>query len=165
MHPGNGHGAAKEAKGGAGIAKKRRHMRAILKEGLEAALRANPEVVENCTPRTFAGKLVRGMLIEAAKAKTTPLKEVMSLIDWQPPPGEATEDYVVETWDWSEDGVWETMPEEAPKTEAPEPEDDRPRQELLRIERLIEVGDFERVARIAQAMLSGEYRDPPTAPA
>ena len=123
--------------------------------------------MENCTPRTFARKLVRGILIEAAKAKTTPLKEVMALIDWTPPPANGTtEDYVEETWDWSEDGVWETMPEPEETPTTGEPEDERPRQELLRrVERLIEVGDFERVARIAQAMLSGKYHENPPATA
>ena len=139
-------------------------MRAILKEGLEAALRANPEVVENCKPKTFAGALVRGMLIEAAKAKTTPLKEVMSLIDWEPENGEEDVAEIPDhtEWDWNEDGEWVTRPEPAAaKDEPSEEEGERARAELKRrLTRLVETGQHEHAARIVEAIRSGQYGEP-----
>ena len=150
------------AKGGTGIRKKRRHMRAILKEGLEAALRTSPEVLEKCTPKTNYGALVRGMVLEAAKCKATPLKVLMSLIDWEPANGsEGDEDVADDTeWDWSEDGVWETMPEE-PANEPAEEMEGPAKQELRRrINRLIDAGQHDHVARIMEAMRSGRYDEP-----
>lgn len=150
--------------GGTGIKKRRRHMRAILKEGLEAALRANPEVVENCKPKTFAGKLVRGMLIEAAKAKTTPLKQVMSLIDWEPENGDEDIAEIPDDteWDWTEEGEWVTKPEAVAKAEPIEDDEgERARAELKRrLTRLVETGQHEHAARIVEAIRSGQYGEP-----
>jgi len=93
--------------GGTGIRKKRRHVKSILKEGLEAALRADPEVLEKCKPKTAYGRLVCGLVLEAAKCKATPLKTLMSIIDWEPPEGEGEceEDLDETRRDWSPEGV------------------------------------------------------------
>jgi hypothetical protein len=165
------HGTNGVANGGTGIRKKRRHMRAILREGLEAALRADPQVLENCTPKTGYGRIVRGLVLEAGNAKTTPLKTLMSLIDWEPPAGgDTSSEEVLDDgpWDWNADGVWETMPEprlsdddeEDGKEETDEDDlyvDDRwpdgPRAELERRLRLLMTGNEADRAR-AQAIMA-----------
>jgi len=161
------HTTAKAANGGQGIRPRRRRTKAILKEGLEAALRVNPEVLEKCKPRTGLGGIIRGMVLEAGKQKTTPLRLVMSLLDWKD--DEDASEFVDETdWDWSPEGVWKTLPEAEP--ECDEPERDEPVEEKegpakkelrRRIDRLIEVGDHERVARIMDAMRTAAYGEPP----
>jgi hypothetical protein len=163
--------------------KKRRHMRAILKEGLEAALRADPQVLEKCTPKTNYGALVRGLVQEAVKGKTTPLRTLMSLIDWEPPQAgsEASEDVSDDgPWDWNADGVWETMPDPGPepKDEAEKDEtneddlyvDDRwpdgPRAELRRRLRLLMSGneaDRARARAIIAKLKAGAAKDEATA--
>ena len=158
----NGHdrsnGAAKAAKPGMRV--RWRHSRAILKEGLEAALRASPEVLENCKPKTNYGRLIRGLILEAAKCKATPLKTVMALIDWngEDDGGEEMSDEAHR--DWSPDGVWETMPEPEPASEPVEEEDGPAKKELKRrLTRLIEAGQHEHAARIIDAIRSGAYAD------
>ena len=87
--------------------------------GVQAALCAKPEDVENCKPRTELGKVVRGMVVEAAKGRATAMKNLMRFLEY-------VEDKEVEAsqrllpgveWDWSADGVWLTRPE--PSGEAP----------------------------------------------
>ena len=150
-----------------GIRKKRRAMKAVLKEGLEAALRADAEVMEKCMPKTVMGRLVRGMVLEAAKCKATPLKTVMSLLDWEPVAGEnqEAEDIADEPqWDWSPEGEWLTMPEAAPASEPAVEEEGPAKKELRRrINRLIEAGDHERVARIMEAARAVTYGEPSVA--
>jgi|SRR5579871_2611934 len=154
MHP--------KAKAGSGIRAKRRHSKAIMKEGLEAALRASPEVLEACKPKTNLGAFVRGMVLEACKAKATPMKQVMALLDWVDPGADDPSEMIDDTeWDWNEDGVWETRPEAAPEPEE-EAMDGPHKQELTRrLERLLEVGDYERVGRILAAAQSGNFAQPP----
>ena len=143
----NGHG---NGAGKPGMRAKWRHSRLVLKEGLEAALRASPETIENCKPKTNYGALVRGLILESSKGKATALKTVMTLIDWV---GEEEGDEVIPDEahrDWSPDGVWETMPEAEPPEEEPAEAMEGPaKQEIRRrINRLIEVGDHEHAARI-----------------
>jgi hypothetical protein len=140
-----------------------RKTRAILKEGLEAALRADPKVLEHCVPRTGAGLIVRGLVLEAGKGRTTSLKTLMSLIDWEPENGEADLAAIPDEtqWDWNEEGIWETLPEPAPEPGAAAPEEGPAKKELRRrITRLMEAGDYERVARIMEAAVSGNYDGP-----
>ena len=149
-------GAAKPTNGG--MRARWRHSRAILKEGVEAALRASPEVLENCKPKTNYGALVRGLVLEAAKCKATPLKTVMSLIDWEPRDDEDDVEELDDSQrDWSADGVWETMPEAEPASEPAEQEEDGAAKKELkrRITRLIEAGQHEHAARIMDAIRSG----------
>jgi len=160
------HTSAKAANGGQGIRPKRRRTKAILKEGLEAARRANLEMLEKCKPKTGLGGIIRGMVVEAAKAKTTPLRQVMALLDWED--DEDGSEFVDETdWDWSPEGVWETLPEEEPERGKPVEDKEEPAKKELRrrIDRLIEVGDHERVARIMDAMRTAAYGAPPPAAA
>src|SRR5579862_351710 len=112
-------GVAKPATGKPGMRARRRHSRSILKEGVEAALRANPEVLEKCKPKTGYGALVRGLVLEAAKCKATPLKTLMALIDWDgdDDPGDDA-DIPEDKRDWSPEGVWETMPEPEPASDS-----------------------------------------------
>jgi len=149
---------------GKGIRKKRRHMRAILKEGLEAALRADPDVLETCKPKTAYGRIICGLVLEAAKCKATPLKTLMSLIDWQP--HEDDEDFVEtddETpWDWSPDGTWLTMPEPEAAPAVAEKTDGAARAELVRrLTRLEEAGQHEQVARIVEAIRAASHAPEP----
>src|SRR5579862_2941371 len=155
-------GVAKPATGKPGMRARRRHSRSILKEGVEAALRANPEVLEKCKPKTGYGALVRGLVLEAAKCKATPLKTLMSLIDWEPDEDEEDGAEILEEGrrDWSPEGVWETMPEPepAPDSRAAHEAGERARAELKRrLTRLVEAGQHEHVARIAEAIRSGNY--------
>src|SRR5205807_4491014 len=99
----------------------------------------------------------------AAKCKATPLKTVMSLIDWE---GEDDGDEIVpeeSERDWSPEGVWETMPEAEPQSPpapaaiAAESVDEATanamREEIRRrVHRLAEAGQHEHVARIMQAL-------------
>ena len=156
------HTAAKAANGGQGIRPRRRRTKAILKEGLEAALRANLEVLEKCKPKTGLGGIIRGMVLEAGKAKTTPLRQVMALLAWKD--DEDASEFVDETdWDWSPEGEWENLPEEeSERGESSKQKEGPAKKELRRrIERLIEVGDHERVARIMDAMRTAAYGEPP----
>jgi len=145
-----------------GIKKKRRAMKAVLKEGLEAALRADADVLENCKPKTVMGRLVRGMVLEAAKCKATPLKTIMSLLDREPDEGgEDPEIFDEPRWDWSREGVWETMPDAAPETGPTEEEEGPAKTELRRrVNRLMEAGEHEHVARIVEAMRAEVYGHP-----
>ena len=151
------HTEERAANGGQGIRLRRRRTKAILKEGLEAALRADPEMLEKCKPKTGLGGIIRGLVLEAGKTKTTPLKLVMSLLAWDE--DENPNECVDETeWDWSPEGVWETMPEEEPEP-VEEAEGPATKELRRRIDRLIEVGDHERVARIMDAMRTAAYGD------
>lgn len=147
-----------------GMRKKWRHSRAILKEGLEAALRSDPEIIDNCKPKTYFGRLIQGMVLEAAKCKATPLKTVMGLLDWKPDDwnedDQATDDG---PWDWNADGEWETKPEPEPARPAG-PKGDTPEEAAARTEfkrrinRLIEAGQHEHAARIVNELRS-RYAD------
>jgi hypothetical protein len=156
---------------GTGIRGKRRHMRAIFKEGLEAALRADPKVLEKCNPKTGAGLFVRGLVLEAGKGRTTSIRTLMSLIDWEPDKNQEAEEIVDETgWDWNADGVWQTLPD-AEAAEAPDycEEDSQAREELhRRLTRLLagNEADRARAAVIIEAMRTGnlEYPNGATAP-
>ena len=152
------------ANGWQGIRQRRRRTKAILKEGLEAALRADPEVLEKCKPKTGLGGIIRGLVLEAGKTKTTPLKLVMSLLAWEE--DENPNECVDETeWDWSPEGVWTTLAEEEPESREPVEEAEGPATKELRrrIDRLIEVGDHERVAKIMDAMRTAAYGGAPPA--
>jgi len=158
-------GVAKPATGKPGMRARRRHSRSILKEGVEAALRANPEVLEKCKPKTGYGALVRGLVLEAAKCKATPLKTLMALIDWEgeDDPDEAGEIVDEDGRDWSPEGVWETMPEPGPgpESEAADEENERAKAEVKRrLTRMLEAGQHEHVARIVDAIRSGAYGEP-----
>src|ERR1700733_15096885 len=109
-----------------GIKKRWRHMQVVLKEGVEAAMRADCEVMETCKPKSIAGAFVRGLVLEAAKGKAISIRTVMSLVVWQPDAKESEDaaDVAEEHLDWSDDGVWLTMPEAAPKPEEPDPNED-----------------------------------------
>src|SRR5579871_4553496 len=152
--------------GGQGIRAKRRHTKAIMKEGLEAALRASPERLERCKPKTNLGAFVRGIVLEACKGKATPMKQVMTLLDWPGPKEEEGEEIPDDTeWDWTEDGVWETRPEAAPEPEEEAMEGPHKQELTRRLERLLEVGDYERVGRILATAQSGGFaQTPPPAP-
>jgi len=155
------------SKGTAGTAKpgmrvRWRHSRSVLKEGLEAALRASPEVIENCKPKTNYGVLIRGLILEAAKCKATPLKTMMALIDWRGE-DEGDEEMPDEAHrDWSPDGVWETMPEEEPAPASEPVEEDGPNRKELkrRLTRMIEAGQHEHVARIVAAIRASQAGEP-----
>ena len=95
-----------------GIRKRQWHLRSILREGLEAALRADPKVLETCAPKTGFGLIVRGLVLEAGRGRTSSLKTLMSLIDWEPEEREENEEFAEEAFlDWNKDGMWLTMPE------------------------------------------------------
>ncbi|HEX3429385.1 MAG TPA: hypothetical protein VHT03_00750 [Rhizomicrobium sp.] len=162
---GEGNGAANAPNGPPGIKKRRRHMKAILREGLEAALRADPAVLEKCRPKTGYGLLVRGLVLEAGKCKATPLKTVMSLIDWagEEESGDGEEISDDTPWDWNSDGVWTTTPEAAPAAE--EPMEGPHKDELRwRVARLEEQGDWEQIEKVKAAAARAMKEPPKPAP-
>jgi dipeptidyl aminopeptidase/acylaminoacyl peptidase len=90
----------------------------MLQEGVEVALRTDPDVLERCKPKTGAGRYARAMVLEAGKGKMTAMKTVLSLLDWEPDendPQTSEEMFHDTDWDWSPDGVWLTMPEVEPE--------------------------------------------------
>jgi hypothetical protein len=145
--------------GKTGIRTKRRKVRAILRDGVEAALRADAEVLENCKPKTPMGRIVRGLVLEAGKGRMTAFKALMSLVDSEPdaPDSEDAQALADEpAWDWSADGVWETMPEaEAEKQDKEQyVADDRwpdgPQAELKRrLERLLQGNEADKARAAA----------------
>jgi len=94
----------------------RRSIRTHLRDGIEAALRANAETLANCKPRTVLGLIVRGLVLEAGNGKMTALKLVLWLLDWNCE-NEATEaapgNFELINPDWSTDGVWLAQPNAA----------------------------------------------------
>lgn len=149
--------------GKTGIRTKRRKVRAILRDGVEAALRADAEVLENCKPKTPMGRIVRGLVLEAGKGRMTAFKALMSLVDSEPdaPDSEDAQALADEpAWDWSADGVWETMPE-AKATEEYVADDrwpDGPQAELKRrLERLLQGNEADQArAQVIIAMIRAE---------
>lgn len=86
--------------------------------GVQAALCARPEDIENCKPRTELGRVVRGLVIEAGKGRSTALKTLLRFLEY-------VEDEEIEAaqrmlpdieWDWSADGVWLTRAEASAET-------------------------------------------------
>jgi len=156
----NGHrnGTAKTADRKAGIRARCRQMRAMLQEGVEAALRADPDMLERCNPKTGAGRYVRALVLEAGKGKMTAMKTVLSLLDWEPDEDDFEASQAISDgtrWDWSADGVWETMPE-AKATEEYVADDrwpDGPQAELKRrLERLLQGNEADQAR--AQAIIA-----------
>ena len=152
-----------------GMRKKWRATRLVLKEGLEAAFRANPDHVDNCRPRTYYGRFVQGLLMEAVKGKAVSIRMVMSLVDEEAPRNENPDEYEKEVLDWNEDGVWETMPQPEKPEEPDRPGDDRHSPEKRELKRRLErlmagnEADQARARHIMQAALSGNF-DLPAAP-
>jgi len=62
-------------------AARRRSIRKHLRDGIEAALYADPEVLANCKPRTCLGLIVRRLVLEAGERKMTAFKLIMQLLE------------------------------------------------------------------------------------
>src|SRR5690348_5280289 len=80
----------------AGRSRGRGHaFRLTLRDGLEAALKADPEVIATCKPKTGVGGLVQGMMHQASKGRITTIKLILELLDEEDEaedePGEETE--------------------------------------------------------------------------
>jgi hypothetical protein len=89
----------------------RRSIRSHLRDGIEAALCADPGVSANCNPRTVLGLIVRGLVLEAGKGKMTAVKMIMQFVDWDGEDAEPQEISGEAHWDWSADRVWLTRPQ------------------------------------------------------
>ena len=63
--------------------KRRRPVRAIFKDGIEAALRAEPGFLATTDTRTAMGRIIRELVLEAGRGKMTPLKVMLSLLDFE----------------------------------------------------------------------------------
>lgn len=107
-----------ERSGHAPAARRRRPLRLHLRNGIEAALRADPERLDESRTRTYMGRVVRSLVQEAGKGKTPSLKLMLALIDWEDPDEQtdADEAAAIETrddepkWDWNEAGDWDYSP-------------------------------------------------------
>lgn len=101
---------------------RRRPVRIHFRDGIEAALRADPEALTACKPRTQLGVVVRALVQEAGRGKTTAVRQMLALLDWEEPEAEATEvqmdaESAADTepqWDWDESGNWNFAPRETP---------------------------------------------------
>ena len=62
-------------------AARRRSIRKHLRDGIEAAPYADPEVLANCKPRTCLGLIVRRLVLEAGEGKMTAFKLIMQLLE------------------------------------------------------------------------------------
>lgn len=129
--------------------------------GVQAALCTSPEDIENCKPRTELGRIVRGLVIEAGKGRSTALKTLLRFL-------EDVEDEEIDAvqrmlpdieWDWSMDGVWLTraegpaeIRESASQSPRPITEDEAPlsRQQRRYLARLHEKGET-RAAQVPRA--------------
>jgi len=61
---------------------RRRSIRSDLRDGIEAALYADSEVLANYKPRTVLGLIVRALVLKAGRGKMTALAMIMQIIDW-----------------------------------------------------------------------------------
>ena len=81
--------------------------------GVQAALCAKPEDVENCKPKTELGKVVRGLVVEACKGRSTAMKTLLRFLEYVEDEEIAALQRTLPDieWDWTPDGVWLTKPE------------------------------------------------------
>ena len=97
---------------GAPAAKRRRTIHAHLKDGIEAALRAEPYFLAVTKTRTTLGLVIRELTLEAARGKVQMIRLMLTLLAYEEPEeveeAECVPDDTV--WDWNEDGVWEGKP-------------------------------------------------------
>lgn len=116
------------------LAGRQRPLRVHLREGMEAALKAEPHALAAADPRTLLGMVIRELGFEAARGKTPAVKLMLQMIDWKEPrvadqraanddepgviSGLAHEQGVISrfepVWDWDATGRWETEREPAP---------------------------------------------------
>ena len=78
--------------------------------GVQAALCARPEDLEACNPKTELGKVVRGLVMEAGKGRSTALKTLLRFLEYVEDQEIAAAQRMMPdiAWDWSMDGVWLT---------------------------------------------------------
>jgi hypothetical protein len=109
---------------------RRRPVRLHFRNGVEAALRADPRALAACEPRTGLGVVVRALVQEAGRGKTAALRELLSLLDWQEPERDETQtedaaeaEQILKAeprWDWNESADWDFTPREKPAGDAAE---------------------------------------------
>ena len=93
---------------------------AQLRVGVHAALGCRVEVLDNCTPRTVLGRIVRSLVMDAGNGRSTAVKTLMRIIDsHRNDPEDKGSDasaflHAGIAWDWSENGKWLTVPEATP---------------------------------------------------
>lgn len=93
-----------------------KRLRAQLRAGIEAALKANPRQLSECEPRTGMGLAIRGLVLEAGRGKMPAFRLMLDLLDWEEPEGAsgarretADEELFPEPdWDWDSRRKWTT---------------------------------------------------------
>lgn len=99
-------------------ARRRRPLQLHLRNGIEAALRADPKKLDETDPRTCMGRVARSLVQKAGEGETPALKLMLSMIEWKDPEGDTEEAATVEArndepkWDWNESGDWDFAPRE-----------------------------------------------------
>ena len=157
-----------------------RPVRAIFREGIEAALAAEPYFLATTKTRTTLGWVVRELVLDAGRGKLEALKAMLVLLDREPSEEEEDEEagriLNEPRWDWTPERVWEGRPETEEELEAKEEaartrdaiiaeiEDGSAKAELLRRLRRREAfkeEERQRQAKRAEAAASGSTADPP----
>src|SRR5437764_15337527 len=93
-------------------AKRRRTIHAHLKDGIEAALPAEPYFLAVTKTRTTLGLVIRELTLEAARGKVQMIRLMLALLAYEEPEEAEEAECVPDdtVWDWNEDGVWEGKP-------------------------------------------------------
>jgi hypothetical protein len=160
-----------------------RPVRSIFKEGIEAALRAEPYFLATTKTRTTLGWIIRELVLDAGRGKMTALKAMLSLLDWEEPEESGETQEILDEpqrdepqWEWTSEGVWEGRPESEEEREAEEQaeqeraaiieeiEDGSAKAKLLQLLRRREAFKEEErqcQARLAEAAASANTADPP----
>jgi hypothetical protein len=96
-----------------------RPVRAIFREGIEAALVSEPYFLATTKTRTTIGWIIRELVLDAGRGKILALKAMLSLLDFEEPEsGESQADLNEPQWDWTPEGAWEGRPETEAEREA-----------------------------------------------
>lgn len=156
---------------------KARSIQAHFREGLEAALRADPRLLAECEPKTGAGTVVRSLVLEAGQGKTPALKLMLQMLGFkesEAADSESDESYFEPEWDWNAERRWVTER----RREKPRPEADARKAERAEAEaaqqslreklvglREADLEEQERRTKLAgSTALSGSFATGPPAP-
>ncbi len=154
------------------------------RDGLEAALRADPELVATTKTRTLLGAVVKGLALEASRGKPEAIRVMMSLLGQTEPEANETRERTeprcqglsgdLRRWDWSREGDWEAavrderrQKEEADASDADPGFDAEKVRESLR-RRFLQVAEADREEQQRKALLgstshliAGAPKEPP----
>ena len=128
------------------IGRRRKSLRHHFCDGVEAAVKAEPEAFTNAKPRTMLGLIVHSLVRGAASGRCNQVKLVVFFLDEAerrrnmeeeiaaPAEHGNSEPKSPPNWDWSEDGAWDSTVREDDETAREEKEQREARSEALRVE-------------------------------